>query len=127
MDADRLKKIPVFADVDPDATSIIAKLASEVSVPAGKELVRQGDYSYDLLAIEEGTAEVTRGGWHVADLGPGYVLGERDRPVQDVLAVAAVRGLQPRLGRVRPVERLPRRRAVLDRRGQGVPTGRPGT
>ncbi len=76
MDADRLKKIPVFADLDPDATSTIAKLASEVSVPAGKELVRQGDYSYDLLAIEEGIAEVTRGGRHVADLGPGDVLGE---------------------------------------------------
>ena len=76
MDADRLKKIPVFADLAPDATSIIAKLASQVSVPAGKELVRQGDYSYDLLAIEEGTAEVTRGGRHLADLGPGDVLGE---------------------------------------------------
>ena len=76
MDADRLKKIPVFADLDATATNIIAKLASEVSVPAGKELVREGDYSYDMLAIEEGTAEVSRGGEHVADLGPGDVVGE---------------------------------------------------
>ena len=76
MDADRLKKIPVFADLDATATRIIATLASEVSVPAGKELVREGDYSYELLAIEEGTAEVTRGGTHVADLGPGDVVGE---------------------------------------------------
>ena len=76
MDADRLKKIPVFADLDPTATKIIATLASEVSVPSGKELVREGDYSYDMLAIEEGTAEVTRGGEHVADLGPGDVVGE---------------------------------------------------
>ncbi len=76
MDADRLKKIPVFADLDPTATNIIAKLASEVSVPAGKELVREGDYSYDMLAIEEGTAEVTRDGDHVADLGPGDIVGE---------------------------------------------------
>ena len=76
MDADRLKKIPVFAELGPTATATIAQLASEVSVPAGEELVREGDYSYDLLAIEEGTAEVTRGGRHVADLGPGDVLGE---------------------------------------------------
>lgn len=76
MDADRLKNIPVFSDLDPTATRIIATLASEVSVPSGKELVREGDYSYELLAIEEGTAEVTRGGEHVADLGPGDLVGE---------------------------------------------------
>ncbi len=76
MDPDRLKRIPVFADLDPTATDVIAKLASEVSVPAGKELVREGDFSYEMLAIEEGTAEVTRGGRHVADLGPGDVVGE---------------------------------------------------
>ena len=45
-------------------------------MPAGKELVREGDYSYDVLAIEEGTASVDRGGEHIADLGPGDVFGE---------------------------------------------------
>jgi Cyclic nucleotide-binding domain len=45
-------------------------------VPAGKELVREGDYSYDVLAIEEGTARVERGRELVADLGPGDVAGE---------------------------------------------------
>jgi CRP-like cAMP-binding protein len=45
-------------------------------VPAGKELVREGDYSYDLLAIEEGTAKVERGGDQIAELGPGDVIGE---------------------------------------------------
>ena len=54
----------------------IATFASEVSVPEGKELVREGDYSYDMLAIEEGTARVTRHGEHLADLGPGDVVGE---------------------------------------------------
>jgi CRP-like cAMP-binding protein len=76
MDTARLKRIPVFADLDDDALTNIAALAAEVSVPAGKELVREGDYSYDVLAIEEGTAEVTRGGDHIADLGPGDVIGE---------------------------------------------------
>ena len=36
----------------------------------------EGDYSYDVLAIEEGTASVERHGEHVADLGPGDVVGE---------------------------------------------------
>lgn len=76
MDAARLKKIPVFAELDEHSLDTIAKLASEVSVPAGKELVREGDYSYDLLAIEEGTASVEAQGEHLADLGPGDVVGE---------------------------------------------------
>ena len=45
-------------------------------MPEGKELVREGDYSYDVLAIEEGTASVDRHGEHIADLGPGDVFGE---------------------------------------------------
>lgn len=76
MDPARLRKIPVFSDLDDDELSHIAALAAEVSVPDGKELVREGDYSYDVLAIEEGTASVDRHGEHIADLGPGDVFGE---------------------------------------------------
>lgn len=76
MDAARLKNISVFADLDDQTLDVIASLASEVSVPEGKDLVREGDFSYDLLAIEDGTASVTRGGESVADLGPGDIIGE---------------------------------------------------
>lgn len=76
MDAARLKNISVFAGLDDGTLETIATLASEVSVPAGKELVREGDFSYDLLAIEEGTAAVTRSGETLADLGPGDIIGE---------------------------------------------------
>jgi CRP-like cAMP-binding protein len=72
----RLKKIPVFADVDDEELRHIANLMAEVSVPDGKELVREGDYSYDLLVIEEGTAKVEKSGDTVAELGPGDVVGE---------------------------------------------------
>jgi CRP-like cAMP-binding protein len=76
VDPARLKKIPVFANLKNEELDHIAALAAEVSVPAGKELVRKGDYSYDVLAIEEGTARVDRDGAHLADLGPGDVFGE---------------------------------------------------
>jgi CRP-like cAMP-binding protein len=39
-------------------------------------LVREGDFSYDIIAIEEGTADVTRGGEKLATLGPGNFVGE---------------------------------------------------
>lgn len=76
MDAARLKTIGIFADLDPEALEAISKLAAEVSVPDGKELVREGDYSYDLIAIEEGTAKVHRDEETIAELGPGDVVGE---------------------------------------------------
>jgi CRP-like cAMP-binding protein len=76
LDTARLKRLPVFADLDDEALGHIASLAAEVSVPDGKELVREGDYSYDVLVIEEGTARVERGGEHLADIGPGDVVGE---------------------------------------------------
>ena len=76
MDPARLKKIPVFADLSDEELGHIAALAAEVSVPESKELVREGDYSYDVLAIEEGTARVERAGVMLAELGPGDVMGE---------------------------------------------------
>jgi CRP/FNR family cyclic AMP-dependent transcriptional regulator len=76
MDASRLKSIPLFADISDDELSQIATFAQEVTVEAGRELVREGDFSYEFMAIEEGQAEVTRHGDHVADLGPGDFFGE---------------------------------------------------
>ncbi len=76
MDASRLKSIPLFEEVGDEELAQIAPFAQEVSVEAGKVLVREGDFSYEFMAIEEGSAEVTRGGEHVADLGPGDFFGE---------------------------------------------------
>jgi CRP-like cAMP-binding protein len=76
MDPGRLKRISVFADLEEDELAHIAALATEVSVPAGTELVREGDYSYDVLAVEEGTARVERNGQFIDDVGPGVVVGE---------------------------------------------------
>ena len=76
MDASRLKSIPLFEEVGDEELAQIAPFATEVSVEEGRELVREGDFSYEFMAIEEGEAEVTRAGQHVADLGPGDFFGE---------------------------------------------------
>jgi CRP/FNR family transcriptional regulator, cyclic AMP receptor protein len=76
LDAKRLKSIPLFEEVGDQELAQIAPFAQEISVDEGKVLVREGDFSYEFMAIEEGTAEVTRGGEHVADLGPGDFFGE---------------------------------------------------
>jgi cAMP-dependent protein kinase regulator len=76
LDPSHLKSIPLFADIPDDELAKIATFAQEVTVEQGRELVREGDFSYEFMAIQEGEAEVTRHGEHVADLGPGDFFGE---------------------------------------------------
>jgi cAMP-dependent protein kinase regulator len=76
LDASRLKSIALFEEVGDEELAEIAPFATEVSVEEGRELVREGDFSYEFMAIEEGEVEVTRAGEHVADLGPGDFFGE---------------------------------------------------
>ena len=76
MDASQLKSLPLFADVPDEELAQIAGFAQEVNVDQGRELVREGDFSYEFMAIEEGEDEVTRDGQHVNDLGPGDFFGE---------------------------------------------------
>lgn len=76
MDAARLKAIPLFASFSDEEVSSIAAFADEESVAEGERLVREGDFSYEFIAIEDGTADVLRGDERVAQLGPGDFFGE---------------------------------------------------
>ena len=76
MDPDRLKTIPLFSSLSDKALDTLSVFASETSVSAGKRLVHEGDYSYELIVIETGTADVIKGGEVVGSLGPGDVFGE---------------------------------------------------
>lgn len=91
---DRLRAIPLFESLSDDALRTIAPFAEEVEVPEGKRLVNEGDYSYEFMAIEDGTAEVVRGGEHVADLGPGDFFGEIGLLERD-LRTASVNATSP--------------------------------
>ena len=76
MDKGRLKAIPLFDGLDDHDLGVIATFANETSVSEGDTLVREGDFSYELIAIEEGTADVIKDGQKVAELGPGDYFGE---------------------------------------------------
>jgi CRP-like cAMP-binding protein len=76
MNEKRLADLPLFEGLDDEALRTVAKVAQEVSVSEGAELVREGDYSYELTIIDEGQAEVVHDGQVVATLGPGDVFGE---------------------------------------------------
>jgi CRP/FNR family transcriptional regulator, cyclic AMP receptor protein len=130
LDATRLKSIPLFEEMGDEELGQIAPFAQEVTVDEGKVLVREGDYSYEFMVIEEGTAEVTRGGDHVADLGEGDFFGEMGL-LEKTLRNATVTAKAPmrlitltgwdlrRVERAAP-EAIERVRAVLEQRRQEI-------
>ena len=96
MDATQLKRIPIFADVPEEDLSVITTFATTEEAPEGKTIVREGDYANAFMAIEEGTARVTRDGQEVGQLGPGDIFGEigvleKERRTATVEATSRVR------------------------------------
>jgi CRP/FNR family transcriptional regulator, cyclic AMP receptor protein len=95
MDPKRLTAIPLFSGVAPDEASRLAAFATETSVAEGQILVKQGDYSTELIAVEEGSADVLRDGKKIASLGPGDIIGEtglmtREPRNADVIATSSM-------------------------------------
>ncbi|MGH2637618.1 MAG: cyclic nucleotide-binding domain-containing protein [Actinomycetota bacterium] len=76
MDADRLKRIPLFRDLSRKELERLAGWTDEVDVKAGRHLMDQGAFPHEFMLIESGSAEVTLDGAHLADLGPGDFFGE---------------------------------------------------
>jgi CRP-like cAMP-binding protein len=96
MDPDRLKTIPLFSSLSDKALDTLSVFSSETSVSTGKRLVHEGDYSYDLIVIETGTADVIKGGEVIGSLGPGDVFGEMGmlsggKRTADVIATSPMR------------------------------------
>jgi CRP/FNR family transcriptional regulator, cyclic AMP receptor protein len=77
MDPSELRGIPLFADVPDDKLTKVATFATLESFVEGQEIIREGGYSNDFYAIDDGTVKVERGGEHIADLGAGDVFGEQ--------------------------------------------------
>jgi len=117
MDPDNLRSVYLFADMTDDDLRRIAAFASEDSAPAGATLVREGDFSNDMVAIESGTAEVIQGDRTVGSLGPGDVFGEMGVLGHETRSATIVANSPMRLIRLTSwdVKRLPK--DVRDRMG----------
>ena len=96
MDPNRLKALPIFSELSAEEAKRLAAFATETSIAEGQILMKQGDYSTELIAIEEGTADVTRDGEKIASLKAGDLIGEMGllerRPRNaDVIATSPMR------------------------------------
>jgi CRP/FNR family cyclic AMP-dependent transcriptional regulator len=96
MDPNRLRSIEFFSQLGDDDLKKLATFATEQSVAEGTTLMRTGDYATEIVAIEEGEAEVRRGSEVVNKLGPGEVFGEtglleKTKRNADVVAASPMR------------------------------------
>jgi CRP-like cAMP-binding protein len=96
MDPNRLKQIPIFSQLSEEEAKRLAAFATETSVADGQILMKQGDYSTELIGIEEGTADVIRDGKKIASLKDGDLIGEmglleREPRSADVIATSPMR------------------------------------
>jgi CRP/FNR family cyclic AMP-dependent transcriptional regulator len=96
MDPARLTAIPIFSELSEDEAKRLAAFASETSAAEGQMLMKEGDYSVELIAIEEGTADVLQGAKTVASLKAGDLIGEmglleRKPRNADVIATSPMR------------------------------------
>ena len=96
MDPNRLTAIPLFSDLSPEEARRLSAFATETSAADGQILMKQGDYSTELIAIEEGSADVIKDGEKIASLGKGDLIGEMGlferRPRNaDVIATSPMR------------------------------------
>ncbi len=91
-----LRSMPLFASLSKEDLGKLARYTDQVDVPEGKPLARQGEFAYEFFAIREGSAEVTKDGQKIADLGPGDFFGEigllvTGRRTASVVAVSPMR------------------------------------
>jgi CRP/FNR family transcriptional regulator, cyclic AMP receptor protein len=96
MDPSRLRAIPLFSQLSDAEARKLSTFATETSVADNQILMKQGDYSTDLIAIEEGTADVLKDGEKIAAVGPGDLIGEmgllsRDLRTASVIATSPMR------------------------------------
>ena len=72
--------------------------ADEIEVPEGRRLATEGDFAYEFFVILDGTAEVTRDGETLAELGPDDFFGEiglleSERRTANVTATSPMRAI----------------------------------
>jgi Cyclic nucleotide-binding domain len=79
-----LAKIPLFQNLSAKQLAAVDRLVTTIDVPAGRELIREGEPGQEFIVVVDGEAEVRRAAEVIAVRGPGTFVGEMalllDRP-----------------------------------------------
>ncbi len=71
-----LSRVPLFSGLDTAGLEQVGKLADEIDLPAGKELLQEGAHPHEFFLIVDGSVGIVRDGQRLNTLGPGDFLGE---------------------------------------------------
>jgi CRP-like cAMP-binding protein len=71
-----LARVPLFAGLGKRELQRVGQLTDLMDLPAGRVLMRQGEWGSEMMVILEGRAQVERDGAVVGEIGPGGVAGE---------------------------------------------------
>lgn len=71
-----LEQVPLFAACSKRELGLIATLADELSLPAGKTLIEEGRQGHEFFVLVDGEVDVRRKGRKVTSLGGGSFFGE---------------------------------------------------
>jgi CRP/FNR family cyclic AMP-dependent transcriptional regulator len=125
MDPNRLTAIPLFSHLSDEEAKRLSAFATETSAAEGQILMKQGDYAVELIAIEEGTADIIQDGKKIASLGAGDLIGEmalfnHEPRNADAIATSPMRLLKLTHWEIRRMsdETVERIREVVDQRAQ---------
>lgn len=130
---DKMRRIPLFADLGDDEIDLLDATLTEAGVDAGKRLTAQGEVGREFVVILDGLAAVVHSGLEVARLGPYDFFGEHaliqhDRRTADVVALTPMRLLVSTPGEfdrmLDDVPRIRERVTAADRARQDSTTSR---
>jgi CRP-like cAMP-binding protein len=87
---DRLRTLPLFADLDDAQLDRLAAATTEFEAPAGQALIERGRPGSGMFVLEQGQAivEAPEG---QRELGPGDIFGERALLGEEIERTARVR------------------------------------
>lgn len=73
---EQLSRVKMFGSLNKKELALVAKASDLIDVPAGTDIVKQGEIGHEFYLISSGSAVVRRNGRKVATLSPGRYFGE---------------------------------------------------
>jgi CRP-like cAMP-binding protein len=100
--AERLAQIALFADLSVGQRRALARLVEDLEASPGEELMHEGDFGYEVVLVEEGSAEVIQDDAVVNTVRAGEIVGELAVLGDGGPRTATVRASTPLRGMVLP-------------------------
>jgi CRP-like cAMP-binding protein len=73
---EHMQNVPLLSGLDTRELDEVIDITTDISVPAARILIKEGASVQEMIIVIDGNLEVTRGGQHVANIGPGGFAGE---------------------------------------------------